>query len=90
MHDSLPIFALATAGLGAMAVMAGRPVRGWPKWSLSSRAFRIAGAVCLVESAIVLALDVTQGSGIAFVTFAVGALSMAATIQVVQRRRPTI
>jgi hypothetical protein len=73
-----------------MALIAGRPVHGWPKWSLSRREFRLAGAVCLMESAIVLALDVTRGGGIAFVTFALGALSMAAAIHLAQRRRSSI
>jgi hypothetical protein len=90
MFDPLPMLATATAGLGVGAVIAGRPVRGWPKWSLSSRAFRMAGAFCLVESGLVFVLAVTHNDGIAFVAYALGALSLAATIQVVQRRRPSI
>jgi hypothetical protein len=90
MFDPLPVLAIATAGMGVAAVMVGRPVRGWPKWSLSGRAFRVAGAFCLVESGLVFVLAVTHNDGIAFVVYAFGALSLAAAIQVVQRRRPSI
>ena len=88
--DPLPLFAIATAGLGLAALVAGRPLRGWPNWSLNSRAFRIAGAYCLAESAVAFVLAVTHNGGIAFVVFALSALIMAATIQVVQRRSPSI
>jgi hypothetical protein len=88
--DPLPLFAIATAVLGLAALVAGRPVRGLPKWSLSSRAFRIAGAYCLVESAVAFVLAVTHNGGIGFAVFSLSALIMAGTIQVVQRRSPSI
>jgi len=90
MFDPLPPLAIATAGLCVVAVVAGHPVRGWPKWHLSSRAFRLAGAFCLADSALVFVLAVTHDDGIAFVVYAMGALSLAATIQLVQRRRASI
>ena len=90
MFDPLLIFAAMTGGMGTAAVIAGRPVRGWPKWPLGSRGFRVAGAVCLVESALAFFLAATRNDGIAFMVFSVGALSMAATIHVVQRRGSSI
>ena len=90
MVDPLLIFSGITGGMGIAAVIAGRPVRGWPKWPLGSRGFRVAGAICLVESVLAFYLAATRNDGIAFMVFSVGALSMAATIQVVQRRGPSI
>jgi hypothetical protein len=90
MYEPLPLFAGATAGLGFAALIAGRPVHGWPKWSLSSRAFRMAGAYCVVESTIVFVLAETGHVGIAWMVFALGALSVAATVGLAQRRTPSI
>jgi hypothetical protein len=90
MFDPLLIFATTTGGMGITAVIAGRPVRGWPKWPLGSRGFRVAGAVCLVESVLAFYWAATRNDGIAFMVFSVGALSMAATIHLVQRRGPSI
>jgi|HubBroStandDraft_3_1064219.scaffolds.fasta_scaffold2156911_1 hypothetical protein len=90
MFDPLLLFAATTGGMGIAAVVAGRPVRGWPNWPLGRRGFRVAGAVCLVESLLAFSLAVTHNDGIAFLVFSIGALSMAATIHVVQRRGPSI
>jgi hypothetical protein len=90
MFDPLLLFAATTGAMGIAAVVAGRPVRGWPKWPLGSRGFRVAGAICLVESALAFFLAATRNDGIAFMVFSVGALSMAATMHVVQRRGSSI
>ena len=90
MFDPLLLFAGTTGAMGLTAVIVGRPVRGWPTWPLGSRGFRVAGAVCLMESMLAFSLALTHKDGIAFMVFGLGALSMAATIHVVQRRGSSI
>lgn len=81
---------MATAGVGLWVLIAGRRLRGWPRWPFEGRALRLAGAYCLVGSLLVVALAMTQNVGFAFLLCALLALSLAATTQVVRIRRPGI
>jgi hypothetical protein len=84
------IFALATSGLGLWELVTGRPLFGATRWPLNQRATRWYGAYTLTGSLVVVVLAVTYSSGVAFITFGLMALFMAATIQVVQNRKPTL
>ena len=68
----------------------GRRLRHWPRWHFEGRALRLAGAYCLVGDLLVGALAVTRNDGFAFLLFALLALALAATTQVVRSRRPGI
>jgi hypothetical protein len=89
MNEPLALMAGATGGLGLATFIAGRRVFGWPKWSLSSRGFRIAGAYGVLESAIVFVLLQAGNVGFAWIVFALGSLSGAAAVSVAQRRSPS-
>ena len=90
MVDPVFIFALATSGLGFWELVTGRPLFGAAGWPLGQRATRWFGAYTLTGSLLVVVLAVTYSSGVAFITFGLMALFMAATIQVVQSRRRTL
>jgi hypothetical protein len=90
MADPVFIFALATSGLGLWELVTGRPLFGATRWSLNQRATRWYGAYTLAGSLVVVVLAITYSSGVAFITFGLMALFMAATIQVVQSRRRTL
>jgi hypothetical protein len=81
---------IATAGVGLWVLLAGRRLRDWPRWPFEGRALRLAGAYCLVGDVLVVALAVTRSVGFAFLLYALLALALAATTQVVRIRRPGI
>jgi len=87
MVDPLFICAIGTAGLGAWELLVGRPVFGMPRWTLSGRGMRLIGAYSLALSLVVIALAVTQRGGLAFVTYAIGVLTLAATVVLVTNRK---
>jgi hypothetical protein len=82
--DPLVAFATATAGLGLWVLLTGRPIRDWPRWPLTGRSLRLAGAFCLFGSLIVVVLAETQNAGFAFLTYAILALALLATSQLVR------
>jgi len=84
------VIPIATAALGLWVLLTGRRLRDWPRWPFEGRAFRLAGAYCLVGSLLVVALAVTRNVGFAFLLYALLALALAATTQVVRIRRPGI
>ena len=84
------VIPIATAGEGLWILLTGRCLRGWPRWSFEGRALRLAGAYWLVGSLLVVALVVTRNVGLAFLLYALLALALAATTQVVRSRRPGI
>ena len=88
--SSFLVVALATAGMGLWVLLTGRRLRDWPRWPFEGRALRLAGAYCLVGALLVVALAVTRNDGFAFMLFALLALALAATTQVVRSRRPGI
>jgi hypothetical protein len=90
MVDPVFIFALATSGLGLWELVTGRPLFRAMRKPMSQRATRWYGAYTLAGSLLVVVLAVTYSSGVAFITFGLIALFMAATIQVVQSRRRTL
>jgi len=88
--NPLVVFPIATAGVGLWVLLTGRRLRDWPRWPFEGRALRLAGAYCLAGSLLVVALAVTRNNGFAFLLFALLALALAATTQVVRSRRPGI
>jgi hypothetical protein len=86
----LVVIAIATAGVGLWVLLTGRRLRDWPRWPFEGRALRLAGAYCLAGSLLVVALAVTRNDGFAFLLYALLALALAATTQVVRIRRPGI
>jgi hypothetical protein len=88
--NPLVVFPIATAGVGLWVLLTGRRLRDWPRWPFEGRALRLAGAYCLAGSLLVVALAVTRNDGFAFLLFALLALALAATTQVVRSRRPGI
>ena len=84
------VLGMATAGVGLWVLLAGRRLRGWPRWPFEGRALRLAGGYCLVGSILVVALAMTRNVGFAFLLYAILALSLATTTQVVRIRRPGI
>ena len=90
MVDPALVFAVATLGLGLFELVSGRPLLGVRRWPLKERATRWFGAYTVIGSFVVVVLAVAYSSGIAFITFALMALLMAATIQVVQGRQRTL
>jgi hypothetical protein len=81
------VLGIATAGVGLWVLVAGRRLRGWPRWPFEGRALRVAGAYCLVGGLLVVALAMTRNIGFAFLLYALLALSLATTTQVVRIRR---
>jgi hypothetical protein len=88
--DPLVVFGIATAGGGLWVLLTGRRLRDWPRWPFEGRALRLAGAYCLAGSLLVVALAVNRLDGFAFLLYALLALALAATTQVVRSRRPGI
>jgi hypothetical protein len=86
----LVVIAIATAGMGLRVLLTGRRLRDWPRWPFEGRALRLAGAYCLVGDLLVVALAVNRLDGFAFLLYALLALALAATTQVVRSRRPGI
>jgi len=86
----LVVIAIATAGMGLGVLLTGRRLRDWPRWPFEGRALRLAGAYCLVGDLLVVALAVNRLDGFAFLLYALLALALAATTQVVRSRRPGI
>jgi hypothetical protein len=86
----LVVLGIATAGVGLWVLLTGRRLRDWPHWPFEGRALRLAGAYCLVGALLVVALAVTRNDGFAFMLYALLALALAATTQVVRSRRPGI
>jgi hypothetical protein len=86
----LVVLGIATAGVGLWVLLTGRRLRDWPRWPFEGRALRLAGAYCLAGSLLVVALAVTRNDGFAFLLYALLALALAATTQVVRSRRPGI
>jgi hypothetical protein len=84
----LVVIAIATAGMGLGVLLTGRRLRDWPRWPFEGRALRLAGAYCLVGDLLVVALAVNRLDGFAFLLYALLALALAATTQVVRSRRP--
>jgi len=84
------VLGIATAGVGLWILLTGRRVRNWPRWPFEGRALRLAGAYCLAGGLLVVALAMTRNVGFAFLLYALLALALAATTQVVRIRRPGI
>jgi hypothetical protein len=88
MVDPMVIFPSVTAVLGAWELLTGRGTFGSPR-GLSQRGLRLVGAYSLALSLVVIALDLTYPSGLAFMTYGIGILALVATIHLVTRRRAT-
>lgn len=88
--NPLVVVATATAAGGFWFLMTGRRLRGWPRWPFEGRAFRLAGAYCLVGDLLVIALAVTRNDGVAFLIYASLALALAGTTLVVRSPKPGI
>jgi hypothetical protein len=86
----LVVLGVATAGVGLCVLLTGRRFRDWPRWPIEGLALRLAGAYCLVGALLVVALAVTRNVGFAFLLYALLALALAATTQVVRSRRSAI
>ena len=89
MNEPLFLLAGTTTGVGIAALITGRPFHGWPRWNLRSRAFRLVGAFCAIESTCVVVLAQTGHVGIAWILFALGSLSVGGAVMFVERRAPS-
>jgi hypothetical protein len=79
----------ATAGIGLWVLVTGRTFRGLPGWPLDGASLRLAGAYDLLGSLVVVALAVAGKVGLAFVTYAVLTLVLAAMVTVASRLKPS-
>jgi hypothetical protein len=85
MVDPLAWIATATAALGIWTLATGRPLRGLPRWPLSTPSLRLFGAYEAGTSLLVVVLAVTHNDGIAFLTYGVSAVAVFAAAQLSRR-----
>jgi len=89
MVDPLIVIPAATAGVGFWVLVTGRTLRGVPRWPLEGASLRLAGAYDLLGSLVVLGLAVAGNVGLAFLTYAVLALVLVATVTVASKLMPS-
>jgi hypothetical protein len=82
MVDPLIVVPAATAGIGLWVLATGRRFRGLPKWPIEGSTLRVVGAYDLLGSLFVIGVVLAGGKGLAFVTYAVLALALAAVLTV--------
>jgi len=81
MVNPLAWIAIATAVLGLWTLLTGRPLRGFPRWPSGHRSLRTVGACEATASLVVVMLVVTHNDGVAFLTYGLTAVALAAAIQ---------
>ena len=74
-------FAIATGAIGLWTLVMGRRLRGLPRWPVSGPSLRLFGAYDATASLVVVLLVATHNDGIAFLTFGLTTLALAAAIQ---------
>jgi len=85
MVDPILVVASATAALGLWVLVTGRTVRGLPQWPLEGSTLRLSGAYDLLGSLFVVGLSIAGQRGLAFVTYAILTLTLAAVIAVASK-----
>jgi len=88
MVDPLIVLPAATAGIGLWVLVTGRRFRGLPGWPIEGSTLRVVGAYDLLGSLFVIGLVLAGGKGLAFVTYAVLSLAVAAVVAVAPKLKP--
>jgi len=86
MADPMVIIPTVTATMGLWVLVAGRGIGNFQRWPWKGAALRAAGAYCLLDGLVVIALALSGHDGLAFAIYATTALVFA-TLAVLARRR---